>query len=289
MRANDVLHHAGLAVDHATRDDGTQDATQFGDSLRAAAHRTGVNAAPMSPEASTTRERMTERRSDEQSTPRQASARGAAPPSPPAAAHDAKAPARAPAMPNGDAPPKGGQTAAPASHREDAPAHADAVDDPREPRPRPHAAAAHRAPHRDKRRSTETQPPEGIALQTLLAAANPLLPSTTDVPVASTAPALTPHDVAASVTQAWLHEPPTPDAFGGERGAQWSFTLGDPLTPLAALHIRGDAAAGWGLQLTAGNGLPARELAAHTERLRRRLRARGQAVDHVEVDDDEPR
>ncbi|MFL6699994.1 MAG: hypothetical protein ACJ8GJ_22720 [Vitreoscilla sp.] len=130
--------------------------------------------------------------------------------------------------------------------------------------------------------------PDGVALQTLLAAAHPLLAGGGDAAPAnaSTPSALTPHDVAASVTQAWLREPSSHDRSGLDGGAQWTFTLGDPMTPLAALRISGDAAAGWGLQLTAGSGLPARELAAHTERLRRRLRARGQAVDRLEVDDD---
>jgi len=164
----------------------------------------------------------------------------------------------------------------------------EATIDPRDARPRAPSPALPRASQRGTRRHTDTPPlPDGIALQTLLAAAHPLLLGESDDGAAPST--LTPHDVAASVTQAWMHEPSAQEVPSAERGAQWTFTLGDPLTPLAVLRISGDAAAGWGLHLTAGNGLPARELATHTERLRRRLRARGQAVDRLEVDDDPQR
>jgi hypothetical protein len=125
-----------------------------------------------------------------------------------------------------------------------------------------------------------------VPLQTLLAAAHPLQASDGATPTATASAPLTPQDVAASVTQAWLHETTAPSATAPDAGSQWTFELGDPLTPLAALRVSGDATTGWALQLTAGNGLPARELAAQAQRLRQRLQARGQAVDRVEVDDD---
>lgn len=175
--------------------------------------------------------------------------------------------------------------AAPASHSQPRP---EATVDPHDARPRAHSPALPRASQRGAHRHADTpRLPDGVALQTLLAAAHPLLPGEPDDE--STLSPLTPHDVAASVTQAWMHEPSAQEVPSAEHGAQWTFTLGDPLTPLAVLRISGDAAAGWGLHLTAGNGLPARELATHTERLRRRLRARGQAVDRLEVDDDPQR
>lgn len=130
---------------------------------------------------------------------------------------------------------------------------------------------------------------DGVPLQTLLAAAHPLAapaPPAGDAVAApsSTAPALTPHDVAASVQGAWLRETRLPTADGV--ASQWTFALGDPLTPLAALRVSASADGGWALQLTAGQGLPASQLAPHVDRLRQRLRARGQAVERLEVDDD---
>jgi hypothetical protein len=262
MRLNDAPSQLHAGAHDAMQGDDAQAAIEFDDRLRSAANR------PQTP-VEGPREQAGSPHSGAGSTPH--------PDSPTPQRTPSTAPNRA------DAPPS---PRASASHTPRDTTTADPHDE------HPHARAPGRdhASHRDtRRRSEQKRPPEGVALQTLLAAANPLLPTPADTPAASTAPALTPHDVAASVTQAWFHEPPAPSATGGDAGAQWSFTLGDPLTPLAALHIRGDATAGWGLQLTAGNGLPARELAAHTERLRRRLRARGQAVDRVEVDDDEQR
>ncbi len=164
----------------------------------------------------------------------------------------------------------------------------EAAIDPRDARPRAQTPRFPGASQRGAHRHTDTpRLPDGMALQTLLAAAHPLLPGEQDDTAMPSA--LTPHDIAASVTQAWLQEPSAQDVPGAGPGEQWTFTLGDPLTPLAALRISGDATAGWGLHLTAGSALPARELATHTERLRRRLRARGQAVDRLEVDDDPQR
>ena len=257
MRPVDICVNHRTAADEPARADATQDANRFGDSLRAAERRadgsmTSGQDAMRPDEAGLDSAR-------EQSLQSRSVATGGAPP----ARHRAEA----------------------------APARPDPAVDPRNARPR--ARTPHHPPSpRGLRKHGDTpQPPDGVALQTLLAAAHPLLPGGGDAgPAATPIPsALTPHDIAASVTQAWLREPPAHDMTGVDGGPQWTFTLGDPMTPLAALRISGDAAAGWGLQLTAGSGLPARELAAHTERLRRRLRARGQAVDRLEVDDDPQR
>jgi hypothetical protein len=249
MRPIDTSAHTRIASRDAPPDDDSGRANQFGDSLRAAAHRAG--------------------------------AAGPAPAPTPSMQRDAAARDRDAEAPRASAPLARAVQERPV-----------AALDPRDARLRAHATAHDCTAQRSARRHADTpQPPEGIALQTLLAAAHPLLAGAGDG-AAATAPApcaLTPQDVAASVTQAWLREPSTHDVAGVDGSARWTFTLGDPLTPLAALHISGDPTAGWGLQLTAGNGLPARELAAHTERLRRRLRARGQAVDRLEVDDDPQR
>lgn len=263
MRAIDTPVHTRLAAGDAPRADDPAQANQFGDSLRAAARRGGV-AGP--------------RRDDTPSTPRDA----AVPDCNAEASCETPSTASGPAA---DAPRAPTPPAQAGQHR------LPAALDPRDARPRAQPTGQHRTTQPHARRHAETpQPPDGIALQTLLAAAHPLLAGTGNGGGAATAPpmpsALTPQDVAASVTQAWLREPSAHDVAGADGSARWTFTLGDPLTPLAALHISGDPTAGWGLQLTAGHGLPARELAAHTERLRRRLRARGQAVDRLEVDDD---
>ena len=266
MRAVDFSNPASAATHEAPGDDGAHAAAQFGDSLRSAAQRS----AHALPEAS--REKPGANTSSQT----------------PYAASEGEAPS---ATPHADAMSPRGQAASrtPSSRDEPAQVRADRGDL-RDARPRAHASGHDRASQRDARRHADSpRPPDGVALQTLLAAANPLLASAGDTASAPMPAALTPHDVAASVTQTWLREPSSQDASGVEHGAQWIFTLGDPLTPLAALRVSGDAAAGWGLQLTAGNGLPARDLAAYTERLRRRLRARGQAVDHLEVDDDPSR
>lgn len=148
------------------------------------------------------------------------------------------------------------------------------------------ANAAHAAPARagDPPRRHDAAG-DGVPLQTLLAAAHPL-PAAPDAPgtASSTAPALTPHDVAASVQGAWLRETPQPPA--GAAASQWTFALGDPLTPLAALRVSGTPGAGWALRLTAGQGWPAGALAVHADRLRQRLRARGQVVERLDIDDD---
>jgi len=254
MRAVDTTAGTHIALRDAPRDDDSAQANQFGDSLRAA-----------------------------QANPARGMPSPTGKPTGPTAAST-------PSSRNDDAspPPEARANKPPAQSAQQRPA---AGPDPRDARPRAHATSHDRTAHRGASRHPDTpQPPEGIALQTLLAAAHPLLTGTGVGDSAATAQAapsaLTPQDVAASVTQAWLREPSTQDVAGVQGSARWTFTLGDPLTPLAALHISGDPTAGWGLQLTAGNGLPARELAAHTERLRRRLRARGQAVDRLEVDDD---
>jgi hypothetical protein len=291
------------ARDGQGRDD-SQAATQFGDSLRAASHRTEAVGA----------------REQDAGTPAQADTAGADQPDFPRQSRDARpawpkaetacAGPQAAARPSLQTPrtpptasgreaaaarrgasnPEGDIARAPAPQAAPAQGAVDAAVDPREARPRTQAAGHDRDAHGNTRRRRDTpQPPDGVALQTLLAAAHPLLAASADAAAAAAPSALTPHDVAASVTQAWLREPSSQDAAGTARGAQWTFTLGDPLTPLASLRISGDAAAGWGLRLTSGNGLPARELALHTERLRRRLRARGQAVDRLEVDDDPQR
>ncbi len=97
---------------------------------------------------------------------------------------------------------------------------------------------------------------------------------------------LTPHDVAASVSAAWVEQAPQlPGAAAA--GEQWTFSIGDPMTPLAALRITGDATRGWALRLSAGAGLPAQQLAAQGARLRERLSARGHAVQRLDVDDEE--
>lgn len=294
MRTIDTSASPRTGAGHAACGDGTQDATQFGDSLRAAAHR-AVGAAdsvqdeapsphPHADKAPPAQHLMDATRASPTSAPQASLASPctqASAPTPAPAAGTAATPRRP------DAQPRAGT---PMTHADAAPARTSAAADRRDERPRAHAPGHERAPQRNVRKHPDsTQPPEGVALQTLLAAAHPLLAATGDAAAASTPSALTPHDVAASVTQAWLREPTAQDVAGPDRGAQWTFTLGDPLTPLAALRISGDAAAGWGLQLTAGNGLPARDLAAYTDRLRRRLRARGQAVDRLEVDDDPQR
>ena len=271
MRAVDLSSTTHAASLDATSDDGAHAASQFGDSLRAAAQRSGGrdDASPHAGNAPHEAPNEKSTASEPAATPRDASS--AKPPEQTASSGGQTSP-RAPGSP--------------AAATQSRPDRADLHD----ARPRAHAPAHGRTSQRDTRRQSDSQrPPDGVALQTLLAAANPLLASAGDAPNAPAPSALTPHDVAASVTQTWLREPSSQDASAGERGAQWTFTLGDPLTPLAALRISGDAAAGWGLQLTAGNALPARELAAYTERLRRRLRARGQAVDRLEVDDDPQR
>jgi hypothetical protein len=258
MRPIDTSTPMPIAPGNAPRDDEAQ-ANQFGDSLRAAAQANPASPRTPSPTgkpSGTTAASTPSSRNDGASPPPQA--RAATPPAQSAQRRPVAGP------------------------------------DPRDARPRAHATSPDRTGHRSAHRHADApQPPEGIALQTLLAAAHPLLTGSGDGDGAAAASppssALTPQDVAASVTQAWLREPSTQDVAGAEGSARWTFTLGDPLTPLAALHISGDPTAGWGLQLTAGNGLPARELAAHTERLRRRLRARGQAVDRLEVDDDPQR
>jgi len=281
------------------RDD-SQAATQFGDSLRAASHRAGAVGGrehdagrPAQPDTACVDQPDSPRQSHEArpASPKaetpcvgpQAAARPSpqTPRTPPAASGREAAAARRRASN-----PEGAVARAPTSQA----APAQEAADPREARSRARVAGHDRNAHGSTRRRADTpQPPDGVALQTLLAAAHPLLPASADASAAATPSALTPHDVAASVTQAWLREPSSQDAAGSARGAQWTFTLGDPLTPLASLRISGDAAAGWGLRLTSGNGLPARELALHTERLRRRLRARGQAIDRLEIDDDPQR
>jgi len=312
MRAIDISAGAPIAPRDAARADDSAQATQFGDSLRAAARRAGI--AGPAPAATPSMPRDAAGQDQDAETPCEArsNAPGTAPASAPradtvrAAQANPPAPGMSPATPsattgvktassrNGEACPAREAPPAPASPAPPDQQRSLAALDPRDARPRAHATGHDRAAQRSARRHDETpRPPEGIALQTLLAAAHPLLVGAGNgdgAAAAAPAPsALTPQDVAASVTQAWLREPSTHDVAGVDGGARWTFTLGDPLTPLAALHISGDAAAGWGLQLTAGNGLPARELAAHTERLRRRLRARGQAVDRLEVDDDPQR
>ena len=307
MRPIDTSVHTRIASRDAPRDDDSQ-ANQFGDSLRAAARRAGADPAP-APTPSMPRDAATQDRDAEAPCEAPSTATGTAPAAAPRAdtARVAQASPAAPGMPPATRMPSGTAEARTASSRngeacpaaEASPAQAAqqrpiAALDPRDARPRAHATGHDHAAHRSGHRHADTpQPPEGIALQTLLAAAHPLLAGAGDrdgAAAAAPAPsALTPQDVAASVTQAWLREPSTHDVAGVDGGARWTFTLGDPLTPLAALHISGDSTAGWGLQLTAGNGLPARELAVHTERLRRRLRARGQAVDRLEVDDDPQR
>ena len=264
MRLPDTSPHLHAGARDAAHGDDAHAATEFGERLRSAAGRTDTPAdAPHARTASMhTRDGATPHQESPaaqrmpQTTPRQ---------------NDA---------------PSATRTSHSQTPRDSGPA------EPHDARPRVRSPSHDHASRRDTRkRGDDTRPPEGIALQTLLAAAHPLLESPPDGAsvAAQTMPALTPHDVAASVTQAWLREPSTQDGTGVAADAQWTFTLGDPLTPLAALRISGDATAGWGLQLTAGNGLPARELAAHADRLRRRLRARGQAVDRLEVDDDTPR
>jgi hypothetical protein len=98
---------------------------------------------------------------------------------------------------------------------------------------------------------------------------------------------LTRHDLVATVTSAWLQEAPT-SAFAALEPAHWTFTLGDAMTPLAALRISGDAVAGWHLQLTASRGTSSQALAERGERLRTRLLERGQRVEGLTVDDEEP-
>ena len=257
--------------------DGTPDATQFGDSLRAAARKASpAEVEPVHEESFAAR-----------STP----APHASPASPQAPARAPAPASRAPMTPrDGDARIAAGEIPASTAHADATRARTNIATDAHDERPRAHGPNHDRTPQRNVRKHADTtRPPEGVALQTLLAAAHPLLAGASDTVAAPTPSTLTPHDVAASVTQAWLREPSAQDVAGIDRNAQWTFTLGDPLTPLAALRISGDAAAGWGLQLTAGNGLPARDLAAYTERLRRRLLARGQAVDRLEVDDDPQR
>lgn len=311
MRPIDTSLHSRIALRDAPRDDDSQ-ANQFGDSLRTAARRAGTPGpalAPSMPHGTAADDRAAEAPREAPST-----APGMAPASASRAdaARTAQATPPASGMPPATRMPSGtteertassrndeATPAAEAPHAPTAPAQAaqqrpSSALDPRDARPRAQATGHERTAQRNAHRRAETpQPPEGMALQTLLAAAHPLLAGTGDGDggtAASPPPsALTPQDVAASVTQAWLREPSTHDVAGVDGSARWTFTLGDPLTPLAALHISGDPTAGWGLQLTAGNGLPARELAAHTERLRRRLRARGQAVDRLEVDDDPQR
>ena len=307
MRTIDISASPRADAGNAACGDGPQDASQFGDSLRAAARRasgptepapslrTDADAAgpaneessaphstPATDKASPTQPRMDPAHASSTPAPQAslASPRAQAPaPTPPPAARTAATPRHPDAQP---------RASTPMTHADAAQPRASAAADPRDERSRAHAPGHERAPQRNLRKHGDTTPPpEGVALQTLLAAAHPLLAGAGDTApaAASTPSALTPHDVAASVAQAWLREPAAQDAAGEARSAQWTFTLGDPLTPLAALRISGDAAAGWGLQLTAGNGLPARDLAAYTERLRQRLRARGQAVDRLEVDD----
>jgi hypothetical protein len=310
MRPIDTSDGMRIAPRDAARDDDAAQANQFGDSLRAAVRRAGAPApvpapTPSMPRDAAARDRDAEAAREAPSTatdtapasaPRADTARAAqANPAPgmPPATHTPPGTtgARAASSRNGEASPAPEAPRAPAPPAQATQQHPIAALDARDARPRAHATGHDRAAQRSAHRHADTpQPPEGIALQTLLAAAHPLLAGAGDGDgAAASAPApsaLTPQDVAASVTQAWLREPSTHDVSGVDGSARWTFTLGDPLTPLAALHISGDPTAGWGLQLTAGNGLPARELAAHTERLRRRLRARGQAVDRLEVDDD---
>ena len=324
MRTNDLGVGPRFGAREATCLDDTHGATQFGDSLRSAARRTGTpnghskegcsrpgadGAGPAQDESlpahSTPGARTaasvpsgqdsTHGAPQPAASPRTAAApaqaRMPAPPAPAPRQAPPPSPRRTTTPRDGNAPPAAGEAHSDTTRTDAAQACALLPADPRDERPHARVPGHDHAPRRATRRHADpTAAPDGVALQTLLAAAHPLLPGPNDTAVAApTSPVLTPHDVAASVSQAWLREPSTQDVAGGERGAQWTFTLGDPLTPLAALRISGDAAAGWGLQLTAGNGLPARDLAAYTERLRRRLRARGQAVDRLEVDDDPQR
>lgn len=282
MRPVDASTSHRTAARDASCGDGAPAASQFGDSLRAAAQRANGALGESPNERPSPRPDKTSGDSTTEESRATHSTAGASQPAatPPRAETTAR---------NGEVQPQPRESRTSTTQGDVAPAPADAVEA-RDARPRPHAPAHDRASPRDTRRPTDKpRPPEGMALQTLLAAANPLLAGSSDTTAAPTPSALTPHDVAASVTQTWLREPSTQDVAGTDGGAQWTFTLGDPLTPLAALRISGDAAAGWGLQLTAGNGLPARDLAAYTERLRQRLRARGQAVDRLEVDDDPQR
>ena len=313
MRPIDTSAGMRIAPRDAARDDDSAQANQFGDSLRAAARRAGVagpacDATPSMPRDAAGQDRDAEASCEARpkatrtaspsaprvDTARPAQANPAAPAMQPAKGASADTPRAATPSRDGEACPAPEAPRAPTPPAQAAQQRPMAALDPRDARPRAHAAGHDRAAQRSAHLHADTpQPPEGIALQTLLAAAYPLLagagPGDGAAAAAPSPSALTPQDVAASVTQAWLREPSTHDVAGVDGGARWTFTLGDPLTPLAALHISGDPTAGWGLQLTAGNGLPARELAAHTERLRRRLRARGQAVDRLEVDDDPQR
>jgi hypothetical protein len=136
-----------------------------------------------------------------------------------------------------------------------------------------------RSPRRQRDR------PEEAGLLALLAAAPP--PWATPAPTgAGTAepPGLTPHDIAATVAAAWVETPPdAADASLG--GSQWTFAFDDPLTPLAALRLGGDPAAGWTLRVTGAPGFAPQQLAQRAERLRRRLLARGQPVSQLDIDE----
>jgi len=130
-------------------------------------------------------------------------------------------------------------------------------------------------------------PGEAVALQALLAAGawpRPASPAQAD-PAEQAAPmaaAITPHDLAATVRHVRVMEP-----VAAPHEAQWRFGLGDPMTPLAELRVSGDAVQGWRLQLTVPPGVPQQLLAERGERLRERLQARGQRVEHLRIDDHE--
>lgn len=147
-------------------------------------------------------------------------------------------------------------------------------------------ADAH-APLKQRRERDDDGSDDGAAsLQALLAAQRVQDASgSMNAAAAPAATTLTPHDVAATVSAAWVQDAPT--ALGALQAPQWTFALGDALTPLATLKVSGDASQGWALQITAGRQVPAQQLAARAERLRLRLVARGQAVHTVDVEDDE--
>jgi hypothetical protein len=148
------------------------------------------------------------------------------------------------------------------------------------------AANAQDPKRRAHHRKDEPAAPNADGLQALLTA-HRLQPALPEAPAPVSPVSLTAHDVVASVSAAWLESPPA-DALHAGADTRWTFALGDTRSPLATLRLDGDAQRGWAVQLTATPGVSAQQLAAHTERLRLRLVARGQAVRSVEVDEDAP-
>jgi hypothetical protein len=132
----------------------------------------------------------------------------------------------------------------------------------------------------------EAEPAPEDALAGWVAPALPRLP----VAAHDAAPAVAPLPSLShtqGVMAARLQQPFALPAAPG--GTQWSFALADGRmqSPLATLHVSGDAALGWHLRLNAGTGLQGHQWAAGAQRLRGRLDARGHHVHDIHIDEED--